>query len=136
MSISNLLHDTFEAPRRTKVLVLKFLTSDDPDRSIPESTEESGSSSFTTAGQRNNKKHFSSIIQVNDEILVNLTSSVLKTVRGLISEEELSSDATSGLGGIINLLGHEADIQYSEIREGKVEKIMEDPTNIDENSSE
>ena len=41
-----------------------------------------------------------------------------------------------GQGGIVNLLGLEADIEYSEIRDGKVEKIMEIPNNIEENSSE
>ena len=121
------------------------MSSDDSD-SLTESTEgspgssdftsDSRTSSLTSAGPGTHNK-FSSVIQVKDEILVNVTSSVSTTLEHLFSGQTSPSGRTRmGQGGIVNLLGLEADIEYSEIRDGKVEKIMEIPNNIEENSSE
>ena len=125
---------------------MKSLLSSDDSDSLTESTEgspgssdftsDSRTSSLTSAGPGTQNK-FSSVIQVKDEILVNVTSSVSKTLEHLFSGQTSPSGKTRmGQGGIVNLLGLEADIEYSEIRDGKVEKIMEIPNNIEENSSE
>ena len=96
-------------------------------------TSESRSSSFTSSGQGTHQKQFSTMIQVKDEVLVNVTSSVFKVFKDLMTEEKTPSRGAPR--GIVNLLGHEADIEYSEIRDGKVEKVMED-IHSDGNSSE
>ena len=70
-------------------------------------------------------------------MLVNVTSSVSKTLEHLASGKSFPPwSVRVSEGRIVNLLGQEADIQYSEIRDGKVEKIMEIPNNVEENSSE
>ena len=99
-------------------------------------------SSFTLAGQAMKQKQFSAIVEVTDEILINVTSSLSKIVKELIAGDKSTSSKTQGGGGgggagrILNQLGHEADIVYSEIREGKMEVVMEDPASLEENSSE
>ena len=98
--------------------------------------------SFTAAGQAMKQKQFSAIVEVTDEILINLTSSLCKMVKELTDWDRNTSWKTPGGGGgggagrILNQLGQEADIVYSEIRDGKVEIIMEDPVSLEENSSE
>ena len=124
---------------------MKLLPSDDR-ASLTESTAGSpGSSDFTSDSRTSSLtsagpgtiNQFSSVIQVQDEILVNVTSSVSKTFEHLASGKSSPPwFVRAGEGRIVNLLGHEADIQYSEIRDGKVEKIMEIPNNFEENSSE
>ena len=96
--------------------------------------------SFTAAGQAIKQKQFSTIVEVTDEILINVTSSLGKIVEELTDGERNTSRKIhregGGAGRILNQLGHEADIVYSEIRDGKVEVIMEDPASLEENSSE
>ena len=92
--------------------------------------------SFTAAGRAIKQRQFSLIVEVRDEILINMTSSLCQTVKELIAEDRGSKRQGGGAGRILNQLGHEADIVYSEIREGKMEVIMEDPVSLDENSSE
>ena len=86
------------------------------------------------------QKQFSTIVEVTDEILINVTSSLGKIVKELTDGDRNTSRKTQhdggGAGRILNQLGHEADIVYSEIRDGKVEVIMEDPASLEENSSE
>ena len=66
-----------------------------------------------------------------------MTSSLGKIVKELTDGDRNTSRKTHREGGrILNQLGHEADIVYSEIRDGKVEVIMEDPASLEENSSE
>ena len=69
-----------------------------------------------------------------------MTSSLGKIVEELTDGERNTSRKShresGGAGRILNQLGHEADIVYSEIRDGKVEVIMEDPASLEENSSE
>ena len=96
-------------------------------------------SSFTVAGQAMKQKQFSTIVQLTDEILVNVTSSLCKVLQELIAGDRNTSRRTGGVGGagrILNLLGEEADIVYSEIRDGKMEVVMEDSVSLEENSSE
>ena len=93
-------------------------------------------SSFTVAGQAMKQKQFSTIVEVRDEILINMTSSLCQTVKELIAEDRGSKRQGGGAGRILNQLGHEADIVYSEIRDGKMEVVMEDPASLEENSSE
>ena len=97
-------------------------------------------SSFTVAGQAMKQKQLSTIVQLTDEILVNVTSSLCKVLQELIAGDRNTSRRTGGVGGgagrILNLLGEEADIVYSEIRDGKMEVVMEDSVSLEENSSE
>ena len=95
-------------------------------------------SSFTLAGQAMKQKQFSTIVEVTDEISINLTCSLCKVVKELIAGDRSTSSKTQGggAGRILNQLGHEADIVYSEIRDGKMEVVMEDPARLEENSSE
>ena len=96
-------------------------------------------SSFTVAGQAMKQKQLSTIVQLTDEILVNVTSSLCKVLQELIAGDRNTSRRTGGGGGagrILNLLGEEADIVYSEIRDGKMEVVMEDSVSLEENSSE
>ena len=98
-------------------------------------------SSFTLAGQAMKQKQFSAIVEVTDEILINVTSSLCKIFKELIAGDRIPSSKTQaggggGAGRILNQLGHEADIVYSEIRDGKMEVVMEDPASLEENSSE
>ena len=97
-------------------------------------------SSFTVAGQAMKQKQLSTIVQLTDEILVNVTSSLWKVLQELIAGDRNTSRRTGGGGGgagrILNLLGEEADIVYSEIRDGKMEVVMEDSVSLEENSSE
>ena len=94
--------------------------------------------SFNLAGQAMKQKQFSTIVEVTDEILVNLTGSLCQVVTELIAGDRSTSSKTHGgaAGRILNQLGHEADIVYSEIRDGKMEVVMEDPASLEENSSE
>ena len=125
----------------------------DDNGSVTETTEDSAGcsdytsgsrssdvKSFTAAGQAMKQKQFSAIVEVTDEILINLTSSLCKMVKELTDGDSNKSRKTPGGGGgagrILNQLGQEADIVYSEIRDGKVEIIMEDPVSLEENSSE
>ena len=95
-------------------------------------------SSFTLAGQAMKQKQFSAIVEVTDEILINMTSSLCKIVAELLAGARSRSSKTlgGGAGRILNKLGHEADIVYTEIRDGKMEVVMEDPASLEENSSE
>ena len=99
-------------------------------------------SSFTVAGQAMKQKQLSTIVQLTDVILVNVTSSLCKVLQELIAGDRNTSRRTGGGGGvggagrILNLLGEEADIVYSEIRDGKMEVVMEDSVSLEENSSE
>ena len=99
-------------------------------------------SSFTVAGQAMKQKQLSTIVQLTDVILVNVTSSLCKVLQELIAGDRNTSRRTGGGGGvggagrILNLLGEDADIVYSEIRDGKMEVVMEDSVSLEENSSE
>ena len=93
---------------------------------------------FTAAGRAIKQRQFSLIVEVRDEILINMTSSLCKIVNELTDGDINTSRITpgGGVGRILNQLGHEADIVYSEIRDGKVEVVMEDPVSLEETSSE